>query len=287
MTTRAAAKRQRNEPPPAPTPVTKPAAPPTTPTFTCIVCFDDKSSVLTCSAGHSVCSECFEPFLVSRSEELAKTNLLAAKADAAEASGDARLFEKLAGVCHCPLLGHGCDAATAFEERAVAMHVSEGAFAQYLSAKTLLPAARKVRDVLQKRAELTSLFPNARQCGRCGHGPVELVGCSDLTTHHGEIRPGSERPVDNSCARCGWFSSDISQWPAWDPSRAGESTRANSTPDTRMHFYSILTSHNNPLSLCLCSQATRTRTRPSLPPTPPTRRRRRRRPGGASARRRQ
>ena len=105
------------------------------------------------------------------------------------------------------------------------MHVSEGAFAQYLSAKTLLPAARKVRDVLQKRAELTSLFPNARQCGRCGHGPVELVGCSDLTTHHGEIRPGSERPVDNSCARCGWFSSDISQWPAWDPSRAGESKR--------------------------------------------------------------
>ena len=72
--------------------------------------------------------------------------------------------------------------------------------------KTLLPAAQRVQTLLQKRAEMTSLFPNARQCGRCGFGPVELAGCDDLASHHGQVMSGSSVPIDNACRRCGWLA---------------------------------------------------------------------------------
>ena len=71
-----------------------------------------------------------------------------------------------------------------------------------------------LRQVIQKRQELTSLHPGARQCGRCGCGPVTLGGCDDLTTHHGQVirrfditglppdGQADQPPVDNSCPRC-------------------------------------------------------------------------------------
>jgi hypothetical protein len=34
-------------------------------------------------------------------------------------------------------------------------------------------------------AQLATLFPNARQCGSCGFGPVDRVACDDLSTMHG------------------------------------------------------------------------------------------------------
>ena len=61
---------------------------------------------------------------------------------------------------------------------------------------------------MQKKHELSILHPDARQCGRCGAGPVMLAGCEDLTTHHGQVMSGprgaqgDRPPVDNSCGRC-------------------------------------------------------------------------------------
>ena len=148
---------------------------------------------------------------------LAKTNLLAAQFDAAESTGDAAKAAALAGACHCPFFGHGCEA-PAFDDKAVASHTTAEVFAKYLEAKTLLPAARRVQQVLQKRQELRLLVPNARQCGRCSYGPVVPEACSNLASHHGELRRGQAVPVDNSCPRCGWFVEDSSQWPTWEPS---------------------------------------------------------------------
>ena len=77
-----------------------------------------------------------------------------------------------------------------------------------------LPRVRALRQVIQKRQELHLLHPGARQCGRCSYGPVTLDGCSDLTTHHGQVMPymygfhldgtsgTTHAPVDNSCPRC-------------------------------------------------------------------------------------
>ena len=71
----------------------------------------------------------------------------------------------------------------------------------------------RARGVLQQ--QLRALFPNAHQCGRCGHGPVMHRACSSLTTHDGEW-VGRTGRISNACASCGWFAADISAWPAWD-----------------------------------------------------------------------
>ena len=81
-------------------------------------------------------------------------------------------------------------------------------------ANASIPRVCALRQVIQKRQELTSLHPGARQCGRCGCGPVTLGGCDDLTTHHGQVirrfditglppdGQADQPPVDNSCPRC-------------------------------------------------------------------------------------
>ena len=201
-------KRQKLDPGAAVVPLSAPHGVATPPPYvpdgvemkTCVVCFEDKpaNQTVCCAQGHATCDECFEPYLETRLKVPATTNLLASEADAAEVSGNTQRVEVLAGGCHCPLKGHGCEAGP-FADRTVAMHVGSEMFASYVQSKSLLPAARSVQQILQKRSELTSLLPNARQCGRCGYGPVEPLGCSDLTSHHGEMRRGATAPVDNSC----------------------------------------------------------------------------------------
>ncbi len=57
-------------------------------------------------------------------------------------------------------------------------------------------------------------FPNARQCGRCGFGPVPPgIWCNNLATHH--HRRANQRN-DNACQACGWFSESLRDWPEWD-----------------------------------------------------------------------
>ena len=48
-------------------------------------------------------------------------------------------------------------------------------------------SAGEVREAAQRLLEqqLHSQFPNARQCGGCGAGPVDHAACDDLTAHHG------------------------------------------------------------------------------------------------------
>ena len=62
--------------------------------------------------------------------------------------------------------------------------------------------------------QLRREFPNARQCGSCGHGPIDHFACGDLNAHHGE-RHGAAQ-ISNSCPRCGWRVAPIDEWPNWD-----------------------------------------------------------------------
>ena len=76
--------------------------------------------------------------------------------------------------------------------------------------------AGEAREAAQRLLEqqLHSQFPNARQCGGCGAGPVDHAACYDLTTHHGERRGAAS--INNACPRCRWFSPDVAEWPRWN-----------------------------------------------------------------------
>lgn len=64
------------------------------------------------------------------------------------------------------------------------------------------------------REALLRYLPNARQCKKCGFGPVDHKDCSDLRAHHGQ-QIGSTH-IDNSCPKCHWFTENIRDWPRWD-----------------------------------------------------------------------
>jgi hypothetical protein len=102
----------------------------------CVICFEElnASQTLQCADGHSTCDECFEPYLLERTAVPGKTNLLASTAETAEVSNNIQLFETLNGCVHCPLRGHGCNAAP-FDDRMVAMHTSADAFCRWASSQ--------------------------------------------------------------------------------------------------------------------------------------------------------
>lgn len=89
---------------------------------------------------------------------------------------------------------------------------------------------------------LRAALPNAYQCGRCGHGPVLHANCSNLSAHHGEILSvrGSRLRRSNACAKCGWFAADISSWPRWDGSFAGDDNSELNTGKMSPGFLSVL-----------------------------------------------
>ena len=137
----------------------------------CIICYEEKEGTIVCCEGHPTCEECLAPFVAGNADALSKTDLIASMADAAAARNDIAAVAKLEGRCLCPLSGHGCNAGP-FEDKDVAAHVPPGVFCAFVGSKVHLPLARKLQDVVAKKQELSLQFPNARQCGRCSHGPV-------------------------------------------------------------------------------------------------------------------
>jgi hypothetical protein len=194
---------------------------PTLPPSTCVICLEEVKDAakvaIKCSAGHQTCRSCLQSLIGVKLEKLEATTLLASQAQGAETAGDHLSVEEYSGLCHCPLRRHGCES-TPFSNASLMMHLDPEVFDQYVQGKMLLPIAKRVQEVLQKRNELSVLIPNARQCGRCSFGPVDLTGCSDLAAHHGQQRSRGSEPIDNACARCGWFSPSADRWPRWDPS---------------------------------------------------------------------
>merc|ERR1712166_123579 len=82
--------------------------------------------------------------------------------------------------------------------------------------------------------QLQRQFPNAYQCGRCSHGPIDKKACDDLSTHHGDRTSGGGR-INNACPSCGWFSPHIRDWPKWNgtlPDSVDANTDTTNTPST-------------------------------------------------------
>ena len=89
--------------------------------------------------------------------------------------------------------------------------------------------------------QLREAVPNARQCGSCGFGPVEHFACGNLATHQGQ-RVG-RAAIQNKCPHCGWFASNINQWPKWNGKLH---SAARSLTELNVDFTDIIQSTRNP-----------------------------------------
>lgn len=106
----------------------------------------------------------------------------------------------------------------------------------YANVSGVLGAVRALRsnrtgDLLgiEELNELAAAMHDPRQCGRCGFGPVDHRGCSNLESHHGELAVaagGQHAEVSNACPRCGWFVASLNHWPNWDGELQTASGRA-------------------------------------------------------------
>ncbi len=220
------------------------------------------------AGGHFTCADCLSRHVEAKAAALRDMDNLADEAAAAEADGNAVRAGELAGRVFCPMcvqsstLESPCNS-DAFPDRLLAGLVSDDVYRAHSDAKTLLPVAKEakrifaeaqatVREAVEAAKEsvrrgeaapdegrlllerqLREQLPNARQCGRCGYGPVEHLACFDLAVHHGQMS-GSTR-IDNSCPRCGWFNRDVASWPRWDGRLSDDdATTINDAAATRM-----------------------------------------------------
>jgi hypothetical protein len=226
---------------------------------TCIVCFDDEvpaeRGVACCGPNaHFTCSGCLERIVIDAATQIDEMNELASQAAAAEAEGDRRRSWFLAGHVCCPSRMPNCPSEP-YADGVVAQHISEEAFQEHMRSRMLLPIAREAQKVFERaqetmRAEVERIraqvrasleveqghallavqlrqqMPNARQCRRCGFGPVDHMACADLQAHQGQQVGNAQ--INNACPQCGWFSHNIGDWLAWDgrlPQEANERLR--------------------------------------------------------------
>ena len=100
------------------------------------------------------------------------------------------------------------------------MYVSSAAFESYLRVTGALleqagtDGSSETESSLRTARMLQRLYPNARQCGACGKGPVLHYNCSNLSTHH--MQETNNGLVSNACRNCGWFAGKIQDWPLWN-----------------------------------------------------------------------
>jgi hypothetical protein len=180
-------------------------------------------------------STCLSGHVHARGVSLRRVNRLAALAAEAAAAGDTRRAQELGGAIFCPV--PSCSAPPHTDAVIVRQELQEAEVTRYLEAGRLLPVAneaarvfeqaqatlRAVQDEFEGRAnagaarrearklleqQLVSHYPNGRQCGGCGFGPVDHDGCRELASHHrqryGAGRAGAgASPINNACPSCG------------------------------------------------------------------------------------
>jgi hypothetical protein len=208
-------------------------------TLTCTICMDElavgrgvQCGTMANTKRHFTCDGCLESHVQVFIESTVE-------------SPD--LLRQREGHIYCPLRGHGCTHDIPFARTLLAQHVSEECFELSLGARDRRAEQRAFEDVQEQLAKeerelregqekereqelvasraalaermLAEQFrrsmPNARMCGSCSFGPVEHGGCGDLGAHHGETHGGRAR-VSNACPNCGWFTTQIRDWPMWD-----------------------------------------------------------------------
>jgi len=159
----------------------------------CCICQDDVQLYLgiLCALDHFTCNDCFEGHVLHQLPrpiqspdfiELARQN-------------------RPDGSMYCPCRSAGACTASAFQDFLMATHVQPNTFQDYLTVKMKVGEHRvferqnakwsmefqriqkemKEKGVTMDRnllaEQLQRQFPNAYQCGRCGHGPIDHTAC--------------------------------------------------------------------------------------------------------------
>ena len=214
----------------------------------CVVCFDDFDAAGggSCGGDHSICADCLSGHVARELEVVSEDNdRLAAhrqrggRIRCASYGGPggcgSDYSDRTLARCLAPAVFEAYRAAQdrTVEDRIFAeaqeritravRETEDRIFAERLQAEENqfaeeAEAARARRQAERDRQALVEAlrrdFPNARQCGGCGFGPIDHMACNNLRTHHGEQRgPGR---INNACPRCGWFRNSIGEWPRWD-----------------------------------------------------------------------
>ena len=197
---------------------------------------------------HYVCSECLEGHVRRELQKL--------REDSAAVAGHSAQLGRIRCVCYGAAPGRpGC--AAVYPGAALARVLPAAAFEAYHAARCdlvehlHLKAVRSLFDrqitALQRRvaetdpellaAAVRRLMPCAKQCPKCGFGPVDHWGCPDLGAHHGRSVSGGVY-ISNACPRCHWWTSLIEDWDDWDgridlpdPARSASPGPAARAPD--------------------------------------------------------
>lgn len=193
----------------------------------CCICLTEVT-VHMCAAGHGTCSQCLEQHVrltcdledPSAQQELLKTDGTAiVRCPFAEIHGrtSSPCLERFSFAQLATLLSP-----TVLEDTVartlmwIAKRDGQISAAEEIAKQSQEAELKKRVARFAQQKMLRQALPDAYQCGRCGHGPVLHANCSNLRTHHGELRTGVAARTSNACAKCGWFVSDIKAWPRWD-----------------------------------------------------------------------
>jgi len=196
---------------------------------TCCICYDDRIVDLgvTCESDHFTCENCLQDHVAHQNQQVGV---------------DRPNFTTLAeqgrpnGKVRCPV-GADCCSAPPFSDAQLAKRIEDDTFENYLTVQRRIAEQNVYEEQNQKwMAEVQRIqleyeqqqtahkvqvdrsllaeqmqrqFPDAYQCGQCGHGPILHGHCSDLAAHHGERR--GQSVINNACPVCGWFSKNIRQ----------------------------------------------------------------------------
>ena len=185
----------------------------------CVVCndSDSRSRMALCSMNcHAMCSGCFVPYI---QEQLRQDDAII-RDRAAQLQCPSRL----------PQMG-GCQGV--FSEDQLAKNLPKSLYdvhMQQLRMQIRAEEAMQANDLMNRMAakvlpglsqemverQMLVAVPGARQCARCGHGPIEHYKCEDLQTHQGEVSGPGRTMVNNACPICGWFAETVRDWPPWN-----------------------------------------------------------------------
>ncbi|CAK9042903.1 unnamed protein product [Durusdinium trenchii] len=176
----------------------------------CAICLEEEQGVRCDGIGaHIICRGCL-PKLVESQLDLAEGS--------DHCMRERRMWSAV-GQERCPCHLDGCSGALPHEQLLLhlpsetrrRLEVDSEAARSFLCTEE---PQDESEDLERVRLSFLMDMPNAKMCGSCQHGPIDHTHCSDLDAHHGEMRGNSQ--ILNQCPMCGWRTSEIDDWPAWD-----------------------------------------------------------------------
>jgi hypothetical protein len=213
----------------------------------CVICHErfERSSMVICSVGeHAVCKSCFQQYVdVEMQNDIQQLRCPLWPSHAGGCRGlfsqetIARMFSSESNTVSL------VDKYFKWREKQIRSQEYKNSHAVLDQIVAALSKAMPHLNQEIIERQLREAVPNARQCGSCGFGPVEHFACGNLETHQGQ-RVG-RAAIQNKCPHCGWFASNINQWPKWNGKLH---SAARSLTELNVDFTDIIQSTRNPSS---------------------------------------